>query len=115
MIEMLSHNKIVIGVLALLVGAGAWYGLSGSSSPTDLLVTEDFTTPSSESDKDLVSTLLQLRSVSLEGTIFSDPAFQGLQDFGSQIIPEPVGRPNPFAPLIFGSDAGSVAPQAPLR
>lgn len=100
--EMLKHNKIVIIVLALLVGTGAWYGLSGNSGTGSLLVTEDFTTPAGESDKDLVATLLQLRSVSLEGTIFSDPSFQSLQDFGSQIIPEPVGRPNPFAPLFFG-------------
>ncbi len=108
MIEMLSRNKIVIIGLAILVGVGAWWGLSGNSSPADLLVTEDFTTSSGESDRDIVTTLLQLRSVSLEGTIFSDAAFQSLQDFGTEIIPEPVGRPNPFAPLIFG-------PQAPPR
>ena len=103
--EMLAKNKIAIIVLALIVGVGAWWGLSGNSAPTDLIVTEDFTAPSSESDRDIVTTLLQLRSVSLGGTIFTDSSFQSLQDFGTEIIPEPVGRPNPFAPLFFSPPA----------
>ncbi|MBI5456829.1 hypothetical protein HY969_03740 [Candidatus Kaiserbacteria bacterium] len=105
MMEMLAKNKIVVGGIAIFVLVGAWYGLSGNTEAPELLVTEDFTVPSSEADKDLVTTLLQLRSVSLEGTIFSDPLFQTLVDHGSDIIPEPVGRPNPFAPLLFGQFA----------
>ncbi|TSC86148.1 MAG: hypothetical protein G01um10148_654 [Parcubacteria group bacterium Gr01-1014_8] len=110
---MIVRNKIVIGGLAIIVGVGAWFGLSGDSSSPDLLVTEDFTTAGTASDKDLVATLLQLRAVALEGSIFSDPAFQTLQDFGSQIIPEPVGRLNPFAPLNAGQgkQATSTSPR----
>lgn len=94
----LSQYKwfIIVGA-AVVIAVSAWAILS-EPQPEELT-----TTASVESgvDKDLVGTLLQLRTVSLTGTIFSDPAFQTLQDFGTQIIPEPVGRPNPFAPAQY--------------
>lgn len=100
MMETITSNKYAIGALAVIVVVSAWYMLGGSGAPVEEgLVTESFATPESEADRDLVATLLQLRAVRLEGGIFSDPAFQSLKDFGSEIIPEPVGRPNPFAPL----------------
>jgi len=99
----LSQYKmyILLGA-AVVIALGAWYVLSEPPQ-------EELTTTSVESgvDKDLVSTLLQLRTVSLTGTIFSDPAFQSLQDFGTQIIPEPVGRPNPFTPASYRSTSTS--------
>lgn len=100
----LSQYKwyILLGV-AVVIAIGAWYVLS--EPPQEELTT---TVPvESGVDKDLVSTLLQLRAVSLTGTIFSDPSFQALQDFGTQIIPEPVGRPNPFAPASYRSTSTS--------
>lgn len=99
MIDILGKNKLVLFVLVLLVVVGLWYALSGSTAKDNLLTTEDFTSPSSESDRDIVATLIELRSVALDGSIFSDLVFQSLTDFGSQIVPEPVGRTNPFAPL----------------
>jgi hypothetical protein len=71
-----------------------------------LLVTEDLT-QATESDRDIVNVLLQLRAVTLSGTIFTDPTFMTLQDFGSEIVPEPVGRPNPFAPLGLNTQAST--------
>jgi hypothetical protein len=112
MMDMLVKNKIVAGGIAIFVLVGAWYGLSSNTETPELLVTEDFTVASSAAEKDLVTTLLQLRSVSLEGTIFSDPLFQSLVDYGSEIVPEPVGRPNPFAPLLFGQPAAGTSTPA---
>jgi len=90
-------NKIVLLVVAGIVIAGVvWYSFMRAPS-TSLLQTQDVGT--NPVDGDVVTILLQLRSVSLSGTIFSDPAFMSLQDFGSEIMPEPVGRANPFAPL----------------
>lgn len=99
MLDMIKNNKLAVGVLAVLVAIGAWYFLGDSGSGEPVLVTEDLSTPSAQAERDLVATLLQLRSVSLDGTIFNDPVFQSLKDFGSQIVPEPVGRENPFAPF----------------
>lgn len=93
--------KYIIIVVAILVAGAAWWGLSGAGSPTSssLLTTEGANTGLSPADQNLVATLLQLRAVKLDGTIFTEPAFRSLQDFSTQIIPEPVGRSNPFAPI----------------
>lgn len=104
MVAMIMNNKLAVGALALLVAIGAWTMLGGKSdTPTEGLVTETFSTPASEADRDLVATLLELRNVTLDGAILKDPAFQSLKDFGSQIVPELSGRANPFAPLARGA------------
>ena len=91
-------NKLVLIILGGIVLAGVvWYSFMRDDS-TQLLQTKDLTIATSV-DSDVVGVLLQLRSISLSGTIFTDPAFQSLQDFGREIVPEPAGRPNPFAPL----------------
>lgn len=93
------QNKFVILILGSILAAGvAWYVFLRDTTPEALLTTEDLTT-SSGADKDVVETLLQLRAITLSGTIFSDPAFVALKDNGTQIVPEPAGRENPFLPL----------------
>ena len=93
----LSHKILVIGI-ALLVAVFAWFGLSGTGSgSSSLLTTEVISNEGPE--KDLVATLLALRAVKLDASLFSDQAFISLKDFSTQIVPEPVGRPNPFAPI----------------
>lgn len=96
--SMLSKKTILVMGLAAFVGMVGWYVLRGTPAPDTLLVTETAAAPN-EAERDLVATLLQLRTVTLDGTIFSDPAFQSLLDYGIDIVPEPVGRANPFAPL----------------
>jgi len=91
----LLKNKIMIGLAVVALAGLAWYGMAGSG-PAPLLMTD---TPTTASDQDLIATLLTLRAVTLSGTIFVDPAFTSLIDFGKEIVPEPVGRQNPFAPL----------------
>jgi hypothetical protein len=104
------QNKIVILVIGSLLAAGAaWYLFLRDTTPDTLLTTEDLTS-SSGADKDVVETLLQLRAITLSGTIFTDPAFVALKDNGTQIVPEPAGRPNPFLPISGGTFASSTPP-----
>lgn len=98
----LSQHKLIVIIAIIVVAGGVWYGLSGSSASAPPLLTQTSTSGNS-ADQDLVSTLLALRSVKLDGTILSDPSFLQLKDFSTQIVPEPVGRPNPFAPLTAGA------------
>lgn len=103
------QNKLIMLVLGGIVVAGiVWYSFLRDRGSTSLLQTDDLTEATAV-DGDIVSTLLGLRAVSLSGTIFTDPAFMRLQDFGSQIVPEPVGRPNPFAPLTGAAATGAAA------
>ena len=96
-----------MGVLVVIIVGGVWYGMSGGGVESAQLLTTDVVNDSGSPtedtvDRDLVETLLTLRAITLSGTIFNDPAFKALQDFGTTIVPEPVGRPNPFAPISSG-------------
>lgn len=103
----LLHNKMLLMILGGVAVAGVvWYSFLRDRSVEPLVQTTDLT-QATEADRDIVNTLLELRAVSLSGTIFTDPAFLRLKDFGSAIIPEPVGRSNPFAPFAGQSAAAS--------
>jgi hypothetical protein len=100
MIATLARHKLILIVVAIIIAGIAWYALSGGtpSSSSDLTSAAP-TASANPADQDLVNTLLTLRTVQLDGTIFTDPAFMSLKDFSTQIVPEPVGRTDPFAPL----------------
>ena len=105
--QTLLRHKLILFVVAIVVAGAIWYGLSGSGSSTSLLSTQTPTVSSDPATQALVTTLLALRAVTLNGTIFSDPSFVSLQDFSTAIVPEPVGRPNPFAPLAPEASASA--------
>jgi hypothetical protein len=98
MISSLLHSKIAIIAIVIVIAGGMWYGLTSSSSPASTGVLSSSATDSS-GDQSIVSTLLALQSITLSGAIFSNPAYATLKDFTTAIVPEPAGRPDPFAPL----------------
>jgi len=55
--------------------------------------------PGAAVERELLSTLLELRSLRLNEGIFNDPVFHSLRDFGQPLTPQPIGRNNPFAPI----------------
>lgn len=108
----IARHKLLLILIVIVVAGVAWWAMSGggSSPSTSLLTTEGSEAGLSPADQNLIATLLQLRAVKLDGTIFSEPAFSALKDFSTQIVAEPVGRPNPFAPLSSaGASSGSSA------
>lgn len=109
MANIFANNKLIIIVAAVAILGAVWFGFSGSSSTTPVLGTENAAGTVSEEDKDIVETLLKLRSVTLSGTIFSSQVFLGLKDFSTDITQEPVGRADPFAPLSAPSQSASAA------
>jgi hypothetical protein len=107
MLQILTHNKIAVVLVGLAIAGLSWFALSQEGEPATLLTTES--TVDAGGDAELVSTLIALRAVKLEGTIFSDPAFASLKDYSTQIVPEAIGRPNPFAPLNHSSQSVSTS------
>ncbi len=104
----LLRHKGVLAAIAIIVIAGIWWGLSQPpATSSSVIATTDASgapitgasTGAPGGGSGLVETLLALRTVTLSGSIFSDPAFQNLKDFSVAIVPEPAGRPDPFAPL----------------
>lgn len=99
--SLFSEHKIFVILGGVALAFGVWYSLAPSGS-SQVLSASDAAGPGQE----VVDTLRQLDAVKLDGAIFSEPAFAALKDFSTQIVPEPVGRPNPFAPL--GRNTGAV-------
>lgn len=96
-----SQHKILVVIAGVAIAGGVWYGLSPSSAPAASPLTSEEVGPGQE----VVETLRRLDAVKLDGTLFTEPAFSALKDFSTQIIPESVGRPNPFAPLSTNAQA----------
>ena len=49
---------------------------------------------------DFLALLLNVKSINLDDSIFSDPVFIGLHDSSILLVPDGTeGRPNPFAPI----------------
>ncbi|MBI2030214.1 hypothetical protein HYT05_01185 [Candidatus Kaiserbacteria bacterium] len=106
----MQRKLLVLGV-AVIAAAALWYGMSQSSAPDTTIITSSVEGTSNTPggvvtpgpvDKDtqqILEILLALRAVKLDETLFSNQAFISLKDYSTQIVPEPVGRPDPFAPL----------------
>jgi hypothetical protein len=92
----LKQNKVAIGgiVAVLILGYVYIAYFSGSSTPT-LNSTDAANTALSQN---LLVTLQNLQTIKLDNSIFSNPAFISLTDFGVTIPPQAVGNPDPFLP-----------------
>ena len=93
-----KNPVIAILVLAMVVVAGYFYTTRNRESDTlltDVSVADQVVTV----DGDLLKTLGKLKKLQLDDSVFSDPVWQSLRDFGRTLSSEPKGRVNPFAPL----------------
>ncbi len=52
-----------------------------------------------EQGRAILSLLNDLKSLTLDDSLFSDPLFTNLVDFSTELTPEPKGRQDPFAPI----------------
>ncbi len=108
----MSKKTILIIIIILLAGTG--YGVyvytskgdtsvggvvrqvvSGQAAQAGGMTTNNLDGPGRE----FVTQLLAIQNIKFNLSIFADPVFMGLQDFSQEIQLQPIGRPNPFAPL----------------
>lgn len=99
--DFLKQNKIAVGGGLVLVVAVLVYFtyFSGPSSNPTLTTTDTGAVVS----QNLLVMLKNLHTITLDDSLFSDPAFQSLTNFGVIIPEQPVGRRNPFLPLSGGT------------
>lgn len=93
-----KYQNTLIIVIVIVIGFVIYsvYFAGGS----DQALTSQAVDPAQTAvEQELISLLLELRSITLDTGIFTNPEFQSLQDFSQQVVQEPVGRPNPFEPL----------------
>ena len=91
-----SHKNLIISIAVVVVIfiIGYYYVSNDSSSSAPIL--SDSTSASSDS---FLSTLDELKSLSLDSSIFSLPGFELLNDNTVTLPTVLSGRQNPFAPL----------------
>ena len=91
-------TSVIVSMLVIVAG-GYWYffGQTGNEAPLTNSVAVDATQAQFQV---LVS---QLKPISFDTSIFSDPKFMALVDLSTPISPEPSGRQDPFAPLLGAS------------
>ncbi|OGG47951.1 hypothetical protein A3D66_01375 [Candidatus Kaiserbacteria bacterium RIFCSPHIGHO2_02_FULL_50_9] len=95
-----GRKKIILGAVGVIVLFMLYtFFFTGGETPGTSPLVEESIEGNVAIGEDLVALLLQLQSIRLDPTVFNDPAFRSLRDFGQPIPDEPVGRPNPFAPL----------------
>ncbi len=105
MLALLKKNMILIGVV--VVAAAILYFYSSSGSGALLTNSGEENSPVSQ---EILATLGNLRTIKLDNSIFTDPLFMSLSDFGVAIPPAAAGRRNPFAPV--GADGAAAAKPA---
>ena len=93
--KFIHENKKYILIIFLAV-AGFWLYSTYFAGGSEELLTEQTVSPISQ---DILAVLSSLNTIRLDNSIFTDPVFTSLSDFGVTIPPENVGRRNPFAPL----------------
>lgn len=92
----------VIVLAAFIILAFLFYSWSNPSSG----ITET-NSENSQMGQALLITLAGLNTIRLDGTVFADPAFISLADFGVTIPPQQAGRRNPFLPIGAGGNLGT--------
>ena len=108
-----KRNKVMLGFLALafvFLGFAVFYGQSTRAQVATAPVTavSDTTTAPLGTDAvsqigtQVIALLGEMGGIKLDGSLFSDPSFQSLQDYSIDIPPELKGRPNPFDPIGMG-------------
>lgn len=100
-----NHKKIlVIIILIILVFVGYGFYVSNKKSSNANVSKQSVTASSVQASlegpgKEFVTQLLAIQNINFKLDLFKDPVYIGLQDFSREIIPQPIGRPNPFAPF----------------
>lgn len=100
MSNLLKNLLIALG-LAIILFVGYVVFIKGDSSSDSGLITES--SPSGTDlgleTQQLLASLNELKSLDIDGRIFSDPLFASFRDFRTELGTEPEGRSNPFAPV----------------
>ncbi len=95
---MSSLLKNILFALALAVILWLGYKVFFAEDETAPLNAEAVTEASRDT-QEFLGLLQQLRVLRLDEQMFNDARFQSLVDHRQAIIPEPVGRKNPFLPI----------------
>ncbi len=96
--NLITKYKNILTILVVVIAAFIAYSFFFGGAP-EAVLSSDVPSEQVAVDHELIALLLELKGIRLDDSIFADPVFMSLQDFSQELVPEPVGRDNPFAPL----------------
>jgi hypothetical protein len=106
--DFLKKNKMtILGGLGMVAALYVYLNYFGSSSAPLTATNPD------QISGDLLVTLNSLHTIKLDQTIFADPVFVSLSDFGLPLGTQAAGRRNPFAPVGAGATNSASPSTAP--
>lgn len=104
-----NKNIIVIGIVILLIGIAGYMYVTRDQSVSQTLTVASAGSVVTPVDSDLLSALNSLKKLKLDDSIFKNPVWLSLVDFGKVLAPQEKFRPNPFAPLTAGTSTLTAA------
>lgn len=97
--NILKYKKIIISIVVITIAFFIYSAYFKPAQNGALVAVENQTGRQFAAGKEVLTLLIDLKSIELDGSIFEDKSFKSLEDFSLPIDPEPKGRINPFAPI----------------
>lgn len=88
-------------IIGIIIGGVWWYRTKYMPNDSDSGSSTMAVANASKVGQKTLALLNQLNTLNLDASIFTDPAYTGLQDYSVSIPEQNAGRLNPFAPLPF--------------
>ncbi|MDB5204687.1 MAG: hypothetical protein JWP09_715 [Candidatus Taylorbacteria bacterium] len=106
--ELFEKLKKPMIIVAVIIGGFIVYNtFVKQDTSTALLKTSNVANPTSP-EEDLLPLLLKIQNVTLDEKLFLDPVFRALVDRSQAIVPESVGKSNPFDGTITSDVVSNV-------
>lgn len=97
MTSLVKNGLVLIGLI--LVGGLGYYLFVIKGDSATLVGGERINDAKLTSDQ-FLRQLNEIKSYDLSGDVLRDERFRSLVDFTEPIVPQPIGRENPFAPVL---------------
>ncbi len=108
MSEIFQKLKVPAIIISILFGGFIVYNNFIKKPVSNELIKKDSQSSVKTPEQDFLPLLLRIQNVTLDEKLFLDPVFRALVDFGQPIVPESIGKPNPFAGILTGVVNSSV-------
>jgi len=107
----LKYKNIALVIIIAVVVFFLYSIFFTGDGSTDSLLTSESGGRAEEAvvGKEFLAVLLEIRSLDLDESLFSDKPFLLLRDFSQEVEPQPTGRSNPFA--VIGNDQEVIIPE----
>ncbi len=110
----MNKRNIILIIVAIIILGFAFNYLFNQSPNTSSSLSVMASSAQNADTKNILVLLSEMNLVKLDNTIFNGQVFKYLKDTSFTLIPQPVGRLNPFAP-ISASEINSIVASSTNR